>query len=102
MVHKGKYNAWLEQDTKNNVGDSTGIAYLAELGVTHVELLPVNDFEEVDEHHPFTSYNWGYNPLHFFAPEGSYSLDPTDPYKRIIRIKITRPIASPSIFKSNH
>jgi pullulanase len=87
MVHKGKYNAWLEQDTKNNVGDSTGIAYLAELGVTHVELLPVNDFEEVDEHNPFTSYNWGYNPLHFFAPEGSYSLDPTDPYKRIIELK---------------
>jgi pullulanase len=87
MFHKGKYDAWLEKNTKNTQGDSTGIAYLSELGVTHVELLPVNDFEEVDEHRPFASYNWGYNPLHFFAPEGSYSAEPNDPYKRIIELK---------------
>lgn len=87
MIHKGKYNAWLEKNTKNKQGDSTGISYMSELGVTHVELLPVNDYEEVDENNPLASYNWGYNPLHFFAPEGSYSMDPTDPYKRIIELK---------------
>jgi pullulanase len=87
MVNKGKYNAWLEENTKNKNGDSTGISYLSELGVTHVELLPVNDFEEVDEFRPLASYNWGYNPLHFFAPEGSYSMVPTDPYRRIIELK---------------
>ena len=87
MINKGKYDAWLEKDTKNKFGDSTGIAYLNELGVTHVELLPINDFEEVDEQDPPSSYNWGYNPLHFFAPEGSYSKEPTDPYKRINEVK---------------
>lgn len=87
MVNKGKYEAWLENNTKNKNGDSTGISYLSELGVTHIELLPVNDFEEVDEAKPLSSYNWGYNPLHFFAPEGSYSKDPNDPYKRIIELK---------------
>lgn len=87
MVNKGKYDAWLEKNTKNESGDSTGLAYLNELGVTHVELLPINDFEEVDEQDPLRSYNWGYNPLHFFAPEGSYSKVPTDPYKRINEVK---------------
>ncbi|WP_175639934.1 type I pullulanase [Metabacillus schmidteae] len=87
LVHKGKYEAWLETGTKNGNGDTTGITYLKKLGVTHIELLPVNDFEEVDERNPQKSYNWGYNPLHFFAPEGSYSLNPEDPYKRIIELK---------------
>ncbi len=87
LVHKGKYEAWLETLTNNSQGDPTGISYLKELGVTHIELLPVNDFEEVDEKKPQDSYNWGYNPLHFFAPEGSYSKYPEDPYKRIIELK---------------
>ncbi len=87
MINKGKYEAWLETNTTNKQGDSTGITYLTELGVTHIELLPVNDYEEVDERNPFEAYNWGYNPLHFFAPEGSYSKQPTDPYKRIIELK---------------
>ncbi|WP_226670196.1 type I pullulanase [Metabacillus litoralis] len=87
MVDKGKYEAWLKSDTKNSLGDSTGLSYLTELGVTHIELLPINDFEEVDEKAPLDSYNWGYNPLHFFAPEGSYSKDPKNPYKRIIEVK---------------
>ena len=87
IVQKGKYNAWLETQTTNRQGDTTGISYLRELGVTHIELLPVNDFEEVDERKPQNSYNWGYNPLHYFAPEGSYSQNPEDPYKRIIELK---------------
>ncbi len=87
LIHKGKYDAWLENETKNSHGDTTGISYLKELGVTHIELLPVNDFEEVDEYKPLATYNWGYNPVHFFAPEGSYSQNPEDPYKRIIELK---------------
>lgn len=87
MKNKGQYDAWTELNTKNSQGDSTGISYLKELGVTHIELLPVNDFEEVDEQKPFEAYNWGYNPLHYFAPEGSYSAAPENPYKRIIELK---------------
>ncbi len=87
MTQKGKYVAWLETDTNNKASDSTGITYLKELGVTHVELLPINDYEEVDEYHPNDRYNWGYNPLHFFAPEGSYSLNPENTTERIREVK---------------
>ncbi len=87
MVNKAKYEAWLEENTTNRNGDSTGLLYLKELGVTHVELLPINDFEEVDDLKPLEAYNWGYNPRHFFAPEGSYSKDPQNPYVRILELK---------------
>ncbi|MHC0038914.1 type I pullulanase [Pseudoneobacillus sp. C159] len=66
---------------------ATGLAYLKELGITHLELMPVNDFAGVNESKPNKDYNWGYNPLHFNAPDGSYSTDPSDPYKRIIELK---------------
>ncbi|GAA3320353.1 hypothetical protein GCM10020331_031000 [Ectobacillus funiculus] len=36
---------------------------------------------------PKATYNWGYNPLHFNAPEGSYATNPADPYSRIIELK---------------
>jgi pullulanase len=61
--------------------------YICNLGVTHIELLPFFDFEGIDENNPFQSYNWGYNPLNFNAPEGSYSLNPKDPYARINELK---------------
>ncbi|MED4453177.1 type I pullulanase [Metabacillus fastidiosus] len=87
IVNKGYYEGFTELGTVNSAGDSTGISYLKELGITHIELLPINDFEEVDEKNPFTHYNWGYNPLHFNAPDGSYSKDPYDPYKRVMEVK---------------
>jgi pullulanase len=77
VINKGKYRGFTERTT------DTGLEYIAKLGVTHIELLPVNDFEGVDEEEPFQTYNWGYNPLHFFAPEGSYATNPRDPYNRI-------------------
>ncbi|MBD5074413.1 type I pullulanase, partial [Xanthomonas citri pv. citri] len=67
MINKGKYLALTETDTQTANGSSSGLAYVKELGVTHVELLPVNDFAGVDEEKPLDAYNWGYNPLHFFA-----------------------------------
>lgn len=60
---------------------------MKELGVTHIEVLPFHDFAGVDELSPDQSYNWGYNPLHFNAPEGSYSLDPQNPKSRIAELK---------------
>ncbi|RSK28222.1 type I pullulanase [Bacillus sp. HMF5848] len=85
--HKGKYVAFTEKDTTDLKGLSTGIEYIKQLGVTHIELLPVNDFAGVDERSPDTAYNWGYNPLNFFAVEGSYATDPNDPYNRIYELK---------------
>ncbi|NTU24677.1 type I pullulanase [Bacillus tequilensis] len=87
MKNKGKYLALTETDTQTTNGCSSGLAYVKELGVTHVELLPVNDFAGVDEKKPLDVYNWGYNPLHFFAPEGSYASNPHDPQTRKTELK---------------
>ncbi|MDT9024965.1 type I pullulanase [Rossellomorea sp. YC4-1] len=87
MKFAGKYRAFTEKGTSTPKGFSSGIQYLKELGITHVELLPVNDFDGVTDHPSDKSYNWGYNPLFFNAPEGSYSLKPEDPYERINELK---------------
>lgn len=87
MTAKGKYLAFTEMDTKTSKGFSSGISYLTELGITHVELLPINDFSGVDETIIGKEYNWGYNPRHFNAPAGSYSSNPSMPYERIQELK---------------
>ncbi|MBD1380183.1 type I pullulanase [Metabacillus arenae] len=87
MAYKGKYLAFTELESTTHHSFSTGLSYIKDLGVTHIELLPFNDFEGVDETRPDVNYNWGYNPLHFNAPEGSYSTSPSDPYKRIFELK---------------
>ncbi len=85
MKHKGKYLAFTESGTVSPDGESTGIDHLKELGVTHVHLLPVFDFATVDESKPDQKdYNWGYDPLNYNLPEGSYS---TDPFRGNVRIK---------------
>ena len=84
---KIKENFWdlTEKGTKNAEGLSTGLDHLKELGVTHIHLLPFYDFYSVDETKlDKPQYNWGYDPLNYNAPEGSYS---TNPYDGISRIK---------------
>lgn len=76
MINKGKFLAFTEQGTKGPGGFASGIDHLKELGITHVHLLPVADFYTVDERQPDSKYNWGYDPLNFNAPEGSYSSNP--------------------------
>jgi len=76
MTNKGKYLAFTEEGTLSPQGLKTGINHLKELGITHVHLLPVSDFSTVDENAPDESYNWGYDPQNFNAPEGSYATDP--------------------------
>ncbi len=63
------------------------IAHLRELGVTHVHLLPLQDFESVDETRPGRQYNWGYDPQNYNVPEGSYASDPHDGRVRIREFK---------------
>ncbi|MFX3623104.1 MAG: type I pullulanase [Ectobacillus sp.] len=87
VVHKGKYLGLTETDTRGPGGTATGLAYLKELGITHLELLPFNDFEGVNETAPLESYNWGYNPSHYNTPEGSYAMNPENPYSRISELK---------------
>ncbi|MFM7029643.1 MAG: type I pullulanase, partial [Micrococcales bacterium] len=84
--HVGKYLAFTDLNTKTPDGKSlTGISYIKKLGVTHVELLPVYDFNSVDESNP--TFNWGYDPANYNAPEGSYSSDPSNPTTRIVELK---------------
>ena len=84
---KGLYLGAGELDTKGKDNQPTGLSYVKELGITHIEFLPFHDFAGVDELGSNGEYNWGYNPLHFNTPEGSYSTDPANPYSRIIELK---------------
>ncbi len=84
ITNKGKYLAFTETGTKNSKGISTGIDHIKNLGVTHVHLLPVYDFGSVDETKLDTpQFNWGYDPVNYNVPEGSYS---TDPYHGEVRV----------------
>lgn len=85
MTH-GKYVSLCETETKYN-GQETGLDYLVSLGITHVQFQPVLDFATVDELNEFKGYNWGYDPSQLVSLEGSYSIDPSDPYCRMIEFK---------------
>ncbi len=85
IQHKGKFLGLAETGTKSPDGEPTGLDHIKQLGVTHVHLLPSFDFNSVDETTPEANkYNWGYDPLNYNVPEGSYS---TNPYDGNVRIK---------------
>ncbi len=84
IQNKGKYLAFTETGTVDESGVATGIDHLVDLGVTSVHLLPVYDYGSVDETKlDKAQYNWGYDPVNYNAPEGSYS---TDPYHGEVRV----------------
>lgn len=82
--HQGKYLGLSESGTRFKEL-TTGIDHLVELGVTHVHLMPIADFVTVDELDP-KDYNWGYDPIQFNVPEGSYATSPKRT-ERIIELK---------------
>ena len=81
--HQGKYLGLTEAGTTGPGGVRTGLAHLQELGITHVHLLPTNDFSSIDESLATPPFNWGYDPLHYTVPEGSYATNAADPAVRI-------------------
>lgn len=88
IVNKGKFLALTEKGTHNTTGEATGIDHLKELGVTHVHILPSYDYNSVDESNlPANKYNWGYDPMNYNSPEGSYSTNPADPAVRVKEMK---------------
>jgi len=87
VMNKGKFLGLTEKNTKTSNGYSTGLSYFKELGITHIQLLPINDFARVNELKPDSSYNWGYDPLYFQVQEGSYSVLPDRPTARINECK---------------
>ncbi len=86
IVHKGKYLGFVEEG-RTSRGTSCGLSYLKELGVTYVQLMPVNLNATIDEENWRNTYNWGYDPVLYTAVEGSYATNPYDPYCRIIELQ---------------
>ena len=85
IKNKGKFLGIIETGTKTESGIPTGLDHIKNLGVTHLHLLPVYDFGSVDETKlESPQFNWGYDPVNFNVPEGSYS---TDPYNGAVRVK---------------
>ena len=87
--YRGKYRGFaLEGTTLNQDGvHPTCLDYVADLGITHVQLMPVYDYGSVDEAGDASLFNWGYDPWNYNAPEGSYSLDPNHGEVRIRELK---------------
>ena len=88
-ANRGKYLAFTELGTTlNGEGEiSTCVDYLKQLGITHVQINPFYDFGSIDETGPDTQYNWGYDPMNYGVPEGSFSSNPYDGNVRINECK---------------
>ena len=90
VYNRGKFLGLAEAGTRYK-DVKTGLDNIKELGVTHVQVLPIYDFISVDEDHSRffhdDNYNWGYDPELYFAPEGSYSTNPLDPKSRVREAK---------------
>lgn len=85
IENAGKYLGVVERDTQTDDGVPTGLSHLKELGVTHVQILPMYDFNSIDESALGNNvFNWGYDPKNYNVPEGSYS---SDPFNGEVRIK---------------
>ena len=83
ITNTGKFLGLTETGTVNSSGMATGLDYIRNLGITHLHLLPSYDYASVDETDPDAAFNWGYDPVNYNVPEGSYS---TDPYNGEIRV----------------
>lgn len=82
--HRGKFLAFTEKNTViPYTSYPTCVNYLKQLGITHVQLNPVFDYGSVNEI-TNVDYNWGYDPVNYNVPEGSYA---TDPYHGEVRIR---------------
>jgi len=84
VEHPGTFDGLMEDNCQ--LGQSV-LSYVKKLGMTHLQLLPIYDFELVNETQKDEKYNWGYNPSQYFVLEGWYSKNPNDPYDRINSLK---------------
>lgn len=79
FIYPGKYLALTER---------RAVDHLVQLGVNAVHILPSYDYASVDETRLYEpQYNWGYDPVNYWVPEGSYSTDPAQPIARIREFK---------------
>ncbi len=94
--YRGKYKAFTVEPEAgagreaSSAGEEpvpTGMAYLKELGITHVHLLPFCDYGWLDEAGDDSQFNWGYDPVNYNVPEGSYATEVHDGTVRIRECK---------------
>ena len=83
--YRGRFKAFSWRDGQGRL--PACMEYLRGLGVTHVQLLPIFDFASVDEGGSRGQFNWGYDPMNYNVPEGSYATDPDDGAVRIRECK---------------
>lgn len=83
---RGKFLGMVEAGSTYQ-GVKTGFDHLKELGVTHVQLLPVYDFSTCSDPADETCYNWGYDPRNYNIPEERYSQTPYDYVNRVKEFK---------------
>lgn len=89
ITNRGKFLGLTETGTTTpDKKTKTGVDAILDLGVTHLQLLPIYDYKTVDESRS-DQFNWGYDPQNFNVPEGSYSTKPADPKNRIYELKQT-------------
>ena len=85
ITNAGKYLSLIEHGTTTAGGAATGVDHMKDLGITHLHILPMYDYGSVNETKLDTAqFNWGYDPVNYNVPEGSYS---TDPYHGEVRVK---------------
>ena len=89
---RGKYAGMTAAGTTVNGagGTKTGIDHLVDLGVTHVQLMPVYDFASCSPAQVAANpncYNWGYDPINYNVPEERFSQNPNDPLARVREFK---------------
>lgn len=85
-TNAGKFPGMVESGTSYS-GVTTGLDHLKELGVTHVQLLPMYDFATKYNTSLNDIYNWGYDPVNYNVPEDRYSTCPDDYVERIREVK---------------
>ena len=84
ITNKGKFLGLIETGTTNGAGVATGLDHMKDLGITHLHILPSYDYGSVDESKlDEPQFNWGYDPVNYNVPEGSYS---TNPYNGAVRV----------------
>ncbi|MCH5156110.1 MAG: type I pullulanase [Clostridiales bacterium] len=92
-ANRGKFLGLTESASAANDNKMTPLDYMKDLGITEVHILPMFDFATVDEsfntatYDGENEYNWGYDPLNYNVPEGSYSTNPADGAVRVNELK---------------
>jgi pullulanase len=91
---RGKFLGMVEHNTTIQKSATekfaTGIDHLVDLGITHVQIMPIFDFRSCSAFtapNPPNCYNWGYDPQNYNVPEANYSQNPNDPVERIRELK---------------